>query len=148
MSLKKYAEAEVAFRRCLKVWEACPGDPSIYIPHLGICLMLQGKLEEAETILLELIAKRAEKHGDRDRTSFRDTLQEALQIYQSSSEFKNEEARAWFKLSEIAAKRGMKEEAQNRRMKAEELRCAITRRNTDAVATEEDYDESIMFWSR
>lgn len=71
MSLKKYAEAEVAFRRCLKIWEACPGDPSIYVPHLGICLMLQGKLQEADTLLSELIAKRAEKHGVRDRTSFR-----------------------------------------------------------------------------
>ena len=54
----------------------------------------------------------------------------------------------WFKLSAIATKRGMREEAEERRSKAEELRQAVTRKNTVVLATEEDYDESIMFWSR
>ncbi|KAL2680522.1 hypothetical protein Neosp_008124 [[Neocosmospora] mangrovei] len=86
MALKKFAEAEQAFRKCLEIWKDCPGDPSIYVPHLGVCLTLQGKLEEAESLLASIIEQRAREFGERDRTSFRTGIiylaYGNLQIYQ------------------------------------------------------------------
>jgi tetratricopeptide (TPR) repeat protein len=71
MGLKKYDVAEGLYRQCLKLWEDCPGDPSIYIPHLGACLTLLDKVDEAEDLLTKCIHDREVKFGIRDTTSYR-----------------------------------------------------------------------------
>ncbi|KAF2964752.1 hypothetical protein GQX73_g8835 [Xylaria multiplex] len=195
MALKKYAEAEKAFRNCLEIWKDCPGEPSIYVPHLGVCLTLQGKLSEAEKLLTNIIAQRAAQFGERDRTSFRTGViylaygnlqikqkrfEEAYRTHLFAMEMlaetvgkehhryadacykvgwhqhrrneldaaRNEEARVYFKLGEIAAKKGSLVEAKGNRDKAEQCRKIVHGQQDLPLGLEEDYDESIMFWSR
>lgn len=71
MGLKKYQDAEPLYRKCLDIWQDCPGDPSIYIPHLAVCLTLQGRTSEAETLLMDSIRKREEMFGVRDTQTYR-----------------------------------------------------------------------------
>lgn len=71
MGVKKYQEAEGLYRECLRLWEDCPGDPSIYIPHLGVCLTILGRTDEAEELLVKCIKDREEKFGVKDRQSLR-----------------------------------------------------------------------------
>jgi tetratricopeptide (TPR) repeat protein len=63
--LHKYEEAEAYYRQCLKAWEPLPGDRKIFTTHLGTCLWLQGRLGEAEQVLLSIIKDR------NDQTNFR-----------------------------------------------------------------------------
>ena len=66
--LKRYPEAEKEYRTCIHIWESCPGTPVIYQSNLATCLWLQHKLEEAETILDNIII------DQNDITSFRTGL--------------------------------------------------------------------------
>lgn len=63
--LHQYEKAEEYYRRCLKEWEPLPGDRKIFTTHLGTCLWLQGRPDEAEQILLGIIKDR------NDDTNFR-----------------------------------------------------------------------------
>ncbi|KAJ5726207.1 P-loop containing nucleoside triphosphate hydrolase protein [Penicillium malachiteum] len=72
--LDELPEAEKYFRQCIAVWEECPGDSTIYQSHLGTCLAFQGKLDDAEKHLVNLIEARAIKFGPRDTTSYRTGL--------------------------------------------------------------------------
>ena len=58
--LHKYEEAEEYYRKCLKAWKNLPGDQKIFTTHLGTCLWLQGRLEEAEEVLLGIIKDRSD----------------------------------------------------------------------------------------
>jgi len=71
MGMNQYAEAEELYKKCLEVWDGCPGDPDIYVPHFAACLTLLGKVEEAEERLKNMIEKRKERYGDKDLTNFR-----------------------------------------------------------------------------
>ena len=62
--------------------------------------------------------------------------------------FKNEEARVLFKLSEVTLKQNKMEEAKTARDQAEGIRRMIFKNEHIARGSEEDYDDSIMFWSR
>lgn len=71
MGLKKYRDAEPLYRKCLEIWKDCPGDPSIYIPHFGVCLTLQGRTTEAEEVLMRCIEEREARFGPRDTKTYR-----------------------------------------------------------------------------
>lgn len=53
--LHKYGEAEKYYRKALAAWKGVPGNRTIYIANLSTCLWLQGKLEDAEQIVLTVI---------------------------------------------------------------------------------------------
>ena len=63
--LHKYTEAEEYYRKCLAAWENVPGDRRIFTSHLATCLWLQGRLDEAETVVLSVLKDR------KDLTNFR-----------------------------------------------------------------------------
>jgi tetratricopeptide (TPR) repeat protein len=63
--LNKYQEAEQYYYRALKAWKDLPGDRTVYTTNLGICLWLQGRLDDAERTLRPLIKDR------NDATNFR-----------------------------------------------------------------------------
>jgi tetratricopeptide (TPR) repeat protein len=53
--LKKYAEAEKEYWKCIDIWRSCPGQATIYEINLSACLWLQDKFEEAEHLLKKII---------------------------------------------------------------------------------------------
>lgn len=69
--LNNLHEAEKYYYECIKTWKDCPGEPTIYQSHLGTCLCFQGRLNEAEDILIGVIKEREEKFGPCDTTSYR-----------------------------------------------------------------------------
>lgn len=63
--------AEHHFRRYFEAAKAINLDPGVHEELFGACLAVQKKYDEAETMLMNCIARREEKHGPRDTTSFR-----------------------------------------------------------------------------
>ncbi|KAI1740720.1 TPR-like protein [Xylaria scruposa] len=53
--LNRYGEAEGYYYQALKAWDGLPGDRTVYTTNLGICLWLQGRLDDAEQRLRPLI---------------------------------------------------------------------------------------------
>ena len=53
--LHRYQEAESYYRQCLEAWKELPGDQKIFRSHLATCLWLQGRLDEAEDVVKEII---------------------------------------------------------------------------------------------
>ncbi|OTA54712.1 hypothetical protein K449DRAFT_469394 [Hypoxylon sp. EC38] len=79
-------------------------------------------------------------------------LQQALDIYTRQEIYKNEAARAYFKLSQVVRHRNNAARnlniANEFMVNAENLYETITGNCRREHSTEEDYDELIMFWSR
>lgn len=69
--LNDYTKAEEYYRRTLELWKDVPGNSNMYETHLGTCLTLQNKLDEAEKVFLRLIDERKKLYGPRDTTTFR-----------------------------------------------------------------------------
>ena len=69
--LNELKEAESYYYQCIEAWKDCPGEPTIYQSHLGTCLCFQGKTEEAEKVITEVIEQRAARYGPCDTTSYR-----------------------------------------------------------------------------
>jgi tetratricopeptide (TPR) repeat protein len=95
--LRRYAEAEEKYRKCIEVWQTCPGTPAIYLANMAYCFWSQGKLDEAEKTLESAIVDR------NDTTSHRTGLAlnclGNIQISRAQillANHKHEEAKAMF----------------------------------------------------
>jgi hypothetical protein len=53
--LHRYVEAEEYYRKALKPWEGMPGDRKKWISHIGTSLWLQGRLDEGEGVVKDII---------------------------------------------------------------------------------------------
>ena len=65
MALQRYPEAEDYYGRCFKTWEGLPGDRLLWKANFTLCLRMQGKLDEAERLIVPAIKDRKDLSSTR-----------------------------------------------------------------------------------
>lgn len=75
-------------------------------------------------------------------------LEQALNIYNHDSLYRNEIARTTYKLGTVLQNSGDMEKGKIEIEKAEKLRREIVPHATDQCVDEESFDNLVMFWTR